>query len=47
MKENIIQGKSYAFALRIVNLYCWLCEERPHRRHDQHRHRRNDSHAAR
>jgi four helix bundle protein len=28
LKENIIQQKSYAFALRIVNLYRWLCEER-------------------
>ena len=28
MKENIIQDKSYAFALRIVNLYRWLCEEK-------------------
>ena len=28
MKENVVQDKSYAFALRIVNLYRWLCEEK-------------------
>jgi len=28
MKENVVQNKSYAFALRIVNLYRWLCEEK-------------------
>ena len=28
MKENVIQDKSYAFALRIVHLYRWLCEEK-------------------
>ena len=28
MKENVIQQKSYAFALRIVKLYRWLCEEK-------------------
>ena len=28
MKENIIQEKSYMFALRIVKLYRWLCEEK-------------------
>ncbi len=28
MRENVVQGKSYAFALRIVNLYRWLCEEK-------------------
>jgi hypothetical protein len=27
MSDNIIQEKSYAFALRIVRLYKWLCEE--------------------
>ncbi len=26
MKENIVQMKSYAFAVRIVNLYKQLCE---------------------
>ena len=26
MKENVVQKKSYAFALRIVKLYRWLCE---------------------
>ena len=26
MKENVVQEKSYAFALRIVKLYRWLCE---------------------
>ncbi len=26
-KENVVQKKSYAFALRIVKLYRWLCEE--------------------
>ena len=28
MKENVVQKKSYAFALRIVKLYRWLCEEK-------------------
>ena len=28
MKENIIQIKSYAFALRIVKIYKHLCEEK-------------------
>ena|SRR2546425_10787600 len=28
MSKNIVQDKSYAFALRIVRLYKWLCEER-------------------
>lgn len=26
MKENVVQEKSYAFALRIVKLFRWLCE---------------------
>jgi len=26
--ENIIQEKSFAFAIRIVNLYRYLCEEK-------------------
>ncbi len=28
MKENIIQIKSYAFAVRIVKAYKYLCEEK-------------------
>ncbi|MCK5563902.1 MAG: four helix bundle protein [Planctomycetes bacterium] len=28
MKENIVQAKSYAFALRIVNLYKFLVQEK-------------------
>jgi four helix bundle protein len=28
MKENVVQEKSYAFALRIVHLYRWLCAEK-------------------
>jgi len=28
MKKNVVQEKSYAFALRIVKLYRWLCEEK-------------------
>lgn len=28
MKENIIQIKSYVFAVRIVNVYKYLCEEK-------------------
>lgn len=28
MKENVIKNKSYAFALRIVKLYKFLCEEK-------------------
>ncbi|HYA43623.1 MAG TPA: four helix bundle protein [Syntrophobacteraceae bacterium] len=28
VKENVIQQKSYALALRIVKLYRWLCEEK-------------------
>jgi four helix bundle protein len=28
MKENVIKTKSYAFALRIVFLYKFLCEEK-------------------
>jgi four helix bundle protein len=27
-KDNVIQNKSFAFALRIVNLYKYLCEEK-------------------
>jgi len=27
-QENIIQEKSFAFAVRIVNLYKYLCEEK-------------------
>jgi four helix bundle protein len=28
MKENIVRDKSYAFAIRIVNAYKFLCEQR-------------------
>lgn len=28
MKENIIKDKSFGFAVRIVNLYKFLCEEK-------------------
>ncbi len=28
MKKNVVQDKSFAFALRIVKLYRWLCEEK-------------------
>jgi four helix bundle protein len=28
MKENVIQIKSYAFAVRIVKVYKYLCEEK-------------------
>ncbi len=28
MKKNVVQDKRYAFALRIVKLYRWLCEEK-------------------
>jgi len=28
MKENILQGKTYDFALRIVKVYKYLCEEK-------------------
>ncbi len=28
MKENIIRDKSYAFAIRIVKMYKYLCEEK-------------------
>ncbi len=28
MKENVIQQKSYAFVIRIVNLYKYLVEEK-------------------
>ncbi len=28
MKENIVQKKSYAFAIRIINLYKYLVEEK-------------------
>lgn len=28
MKENVVQEKSYAFALRIVKLFRWLSEEK-------------------
>lgn len=28
MKENVIQVKSYAFAVRIVKVYQYLCEEK-------------------
>jgi len=27
-KENAVQEKSYSFALRIVKMYSWLCEEK-------------------
>ena len=28
MKDNVVQEKSYLFALRMVKLYRWLCEEK-------------------
>ena len=28
MKENIVKNKSFKFALRVVNLYKYLCEEK-------------------
>ena len=28
MKENVISEKSFAFALRIIKMYQWLCEEK-------------------
>lgn len=28
MKENVVQEKSYAFALRIIRLYRYLCSDR-------------------
>ena len=28
MKDNVVRDKSYAFAVRIVNLYKYLCEEK-------------------
>ncbi|PKP18865.1 MAG: four helix bundle protein [Bacteroidetes bacterium HGW-Bacteroidetes-15] len=28
MKENVIKTKSYAFALRVIKLYKFLCEEK-------------------
>lgn len=28
MKENLVRNKSYAFAIRIVKLYKYLCEEK-------------------
>ena len=28
MKKNVVQEKSYAFALWIVKLYRWLCEDK-------------------
>lgn len=28
MKDNVVQEKSYAFALRMVKLYRWLCQEK-------------------
>ena len=28
MKDNVVQKKSYAFALRIVKLYRWLCQDK-------------------
>ena len=28
MKDNIVQNKSYQFAIRIVKLYKYLCEEK-------------------
>lgn len=28
MKKNVVQENSYAFALRMVKLYRWLCEEK-------------------
>ncbi len=28
MKDNVVQVKSYGFALRVVKLYRWLCEEK-------------------
>jgi four helix bundle protein len=27
-KDNIIQQKSFAFAIRIINLYKYLCDEK-------------------
>ncbi len=27
-KENAVQEKSYSFALRIIKMYRWLCEEK-------------------
>ncbi len=27
-KENVVQEKNYSFALRIVKMYGWLCEEK-------------------
>jgi len=28
MRENIVKNKSFAFAVRIVKLYQFLCEEK-------------------
>jgi four helix bundle protein len=28
MKDNVVRDKSYAFAIRIVKLYKYLCEEK-------------------
>ena len=28
MKENIVKNKSFAFAVRVVNCYKWLCAEK-------------------
>jgi four helix bundle protein len=28
MKENILKNKSFNFAIRIVNLYKYLCEDK-------------------
>jgi hypothetical protein len=28
MKENVLKRKSFGFAVRIVNLYKYLCEEK-------------------
>jgi four helix bundle protein len=28
MKENILKNKSFNFAIRIINLYKYLCEEK-------------------
>lgn len=28
MRENIVKNKSFAFAVRVVNCYKWLCAEK-------------------
>ncbi|MCL1969607.1 MAG: four helix bundle protein [Bacteroidetes bacterium] len=28
MKENVLKGKSFTFAIRVVNLYKYLCEDK-------------------